>query len=349
MSSQGAASERYAGAGQAVGTGADASLHRDAAGPDVEEEVQLPDRAEGVGEITIAPGKAYAVTEADLEGGEGQAWRKIARDHGMHENRLIPFNQHIASVEVDGALANEAVTPQLVQGASLYIPSAEELAFADCRQKADSYEAAVQLYGELASGSQIKIINAARDRASGRKGESYGTKGVDGPTGGAGVFLTQNKDLAGASRRRSEKIDGQREYRINWNASHDGFWKCSVFLHDSVFQAGYTPDMTGNDHYRLAGQLHESSDYTEISHTEAGPGSLWQRFGGRGSDESHNAVLSSFVDVTSIDDTQEKWDFSIIGAETDRAAESERSHTITKGTNENTSGKKIRFFKPKGS
>lgn len=36
-------------------------------------------------------------------------------------------------------------------------------------------------------------------------------------------------------------------------------------------------------------------------------------------------------------------------AETDRAAESERSHTITKGTNENTSGKKIRFFKPKGS
>ncbi len=243
VSDQGASSERYAGAGQAVGSGADASLHRDAAGAD-EEEISLPAKADSIAEITIKPGGTYTVSEADLDNGEGEAWKKIARAHGMHEDLLIPFNQHVASVEVDGAMANMAVAPQLVQGVQLYIPSAEELAFAECRRKAGSYEEAVTLYGELASGSSIKLITAARDRASGRVGESYGTKGVDGPKDGAGVFLTPNKDLAGASRRRSEKIDGQREYRVNWNASHDGFWKCSVFLHDNLFQAGYTPDLT---------------------------------------------------------------------------------------------------------
>ena len=70
-------------------------------------------------------------------------------------------------------------------------------------------------------------------------------------------------------------------------------------------------------------------------------------FGGTGSDESHNAILTSFVTVESEGDEYDKWRFTILGAERQSAGESERTHTMKKGTNENTSGKKVRFFRPK--
>ena len=105
---------------------------------------------------------------------------------------------------------------------------------------------------------------------------------------------------------------------------------------------------TENDHYALAGHLQWAKNYREISVDSAKPGHVWQRFGGTRSDESHNAVLSSFVEVEEIDEDFERWTFKIIGAEEERAAESSREHVMKKGTNENTSGKKIRFFEPKG-
>ena len=85
----------------------------------------------------------------------------------------------------------------------------------------------------------------------------------------------------------------------------------------------------------------------EVSVEDASPGCLWQRFGGTGSDESHNAILTSFVTVESEGDEYDKWRFTILGAERASAGESERTHTMKKGTNENTSGKKVRFFRPK--
>jgi hypothetical protein len=96
---------------------------------------------------------------------------------------------------------------------------------------------------------------------------------------------------------RSETINGEKEYKVAWGAN---VWKCSVFLHDTSYAAGFKPDMTANNHYQLAGPAEH-----------------------------------------------DRWTFSIVGAETSRAAESERKHTMLKGSNENTSGKKNRFFRPK--
>lgn len=342
ISDPGSSSERAARAGRNQGTGRDASLHRDAS-------TTLPERTPTVGEITLAAGKDYIVTADDIAGGESSAWRSIARAHGMHEDYLIPFNQHVETVERDGEVAQEVKTPTLAAGVKLYIPSAQEHAFAQCRKRAATLEEAEQLYGQLASGSNIKVLEAARMRGSGQTGVAYGNKGVEQRNGNAGPFLTPNPNLAGASSRRSETIDGQTEYRVNWNATNSGFWKCSVFLHDVLFQAGYTPHVTDNNHYQLAGRLHESPHVTEIPVGQAGPGQLWQRFGGRGSDESHNAILTSFVDVKNIDENTDEWTFSILGAEMDSAGESIRTKRMKAGTNETTDGKFIRFFKPQGT
>lgn len=338
VSDPGAASEHAAHRGHAQGTGSDASLHRDAA-EGAEEE---PD----VAEITISDGTSYTVTEADVALGEQGAWEHIARAHGMMERDLIRFNQHVETVGEGDAAVQEARTPTLAAGVVLHIPSSDELAFARCRERTTTYREAVDLYGTLAAGSNLKILAAARFRASGRRGEGYGNLGVDGADGQAGPFLSPNPDLVGASKKRSEELDGQREYKINWNATAEGFWKCSIFLHDTLFQAGYQPHVTGNAHYLLAGQLDQSDKVTEIPVSQAGPGALWQRDGGSGSDESHNAILTSFVTVTKVDEEWERWEFSILGAEREGAGESARSHVVKKGTNEADSGEHIRFFAP---
>jgi len=342
LSEPGSGAERAAASGQALGTGADASLHRDGT-------EEAGEGGQELAEITVRDGTRYTVKEEDLSPAQDQGWDRIARKHGMMARDLTRFNQQVQDVSEGGTEAPEPSTPTLVAGLELYIPSSDELAFAACRERAGSYEAAVQLYGSLAKASNLKILEAARFRASGRRGEGYGNLGVDGREGAAGSFLSPNPDLVGASRKRSEVLDGQREYRINWNATSSGFWKCSVFLHDTLFEAGYQPHLTGNDHYQLAGQLHESDKVTEIPVEQAAPGALWQRFGGRGADESHNAILTSFVTITEIDETSEQWSFTILGAEQEGAGESERSHTMKKGTNETLDGMCIRFFKPAGT
>lgn len=302
---------------------------------------RVRDRAEDVADkVTLAAGTEYAVTAEDLAAYD--AWKKIARDHGMSPEHLVAFNQHVQSVNVGTpAEAQSTTTTELAEGVSIYIPSAAEIMLAQCREQTDSYEAAVSLYGELSQGPNVKLMTVARDRASGKVGESYGTKGVEG-----GKFLTQNPTLAGASAKRSEVINGQREYKVFWLKD---FWKCSLYMHDVVWSAGYKPHQSDNDHYLVAGRLQESPQYDEIDVKDARPGDCWQRFGGTRSNESHNAILSSFVKVEDVDEGHDRWTFSIVGAETERAAESERTHMIKKGTNENTGGKRIRFFRPKSA
>ncbi len=346
---EGNTSEGNATGGNASSTEASATDLQASTERAVKDGLGIPRTATEVAEVTLQPGTWYTVTEADLAQGEEEAWTTIARNFGLHDSVLMAFNQHVETVQEDGKLARVAKVAALAAGVRLYIPSADEQAFAEARKKAGNYEGAVQLYGKLAKGSNIRILRAARMRATGRRGVGYGTKGVDGRNGNAGVFLSPNKALAGARESRSEIIDGQREYRINWNATADGFWKCSVFLEDTVFQAGYDAAETSNGHYQLAGRLHESRNFEEISVKEAGPGSLWQRFGGRGSDESHNAILTSYVTIEPAYGDYERWTFHILGAETDRAADSERTYTVKKGTNETTGGEIIRFFKPRGT
>ena len=307
--------------------------------PPDENLVEYRSGSAATGGIELAQGTWIDVTSEQLSGGEAQAWETIAKTYGMSEELLIPFNQHVESVaEGSTAEVGETITPALAAGVRLYIPSAAEILLAQCRKRAKSLSEAVAKYQELSGSFNLSMMENARQRASGQVGLGYGTSGVD------GVFYTQNPELAGASSRRTSELNGQTEYRVNWGVD---FWKCSVFLNDVAFSAGYKPDMTENDHYRLAGQLHWSKQWEEVNVSQAAPGCGWQRFGGTGSNESHNAVLSSFVEVEDISADIEQWTFSIVGAESDRAAESERVHQIKKGTNENTAGKKIRFFKPK--
>jgi hypothetical protein len=289
----------------------------------------------------LQAGLNYTVQDADLVSGGRNAWRIIARAHGMMEDELMAFNPHIESVR-DPNYSGPAFAlpeyPDLASGVQIYIPSADDILFKQCAAQSESMAETVELWDELAGGHNLAVIRTARERASGKIGTGYGTPGDE------GIFYSPNPDLVGASSKRSEVIDGNTEYRVNWGAD---FWKCSVFLHDVVYGAGYVPTMTDNDHYQLAGRLQDAPDYEEVSVDKARPGDCWQRFGGSSSDESHNAILSSFVQNENVDEMHDRWVFRIIGAEDQRAAESERSHLMMKDTNENTAGKIIRFFRPK--
>lgn len=234
----------------------------------------------------------------------------VAREAGMHPDHLLAFN---ADGPVDGAW---------------YVPSAEEILF---HQAAD-----LATFDELCLGPNVALLTAARHRARGRVGLGYGTEGADG-----GWFYSPNPGLDGASRRRREVLDGVAEYRIMWAPS---FWRCSVFMNDVIHQAGWQSDLTANKHYRLAGQIHTSRVFAA---TAPAPGVLFQKFGGAGSDESHNAILSTFVAVTPVDETTEDWSFMIVGAEQEQARENPRSYRVKKGTSETIDGKVLRFFRPR--
>lgn len=311
-----------------------------------EEELQetttnAADHASDVAErVTLTEGSEYTVTAGDMA--ESNPWVFIARNNGLMADKLIPFNQHIIEVNQGaGPALQHTETTELAEGVTIYIPSPQELVFGECTKKTGGdYDAAIELYGELEEGPNVALYTAAMERASGKVGESYGTKGVDG-----GSFMTENPDLAGASSRKTETVDGRTEYKVFWLKD---FWKCSLYMNDVVFSAGYKPAQTSNDHYSTAGRAHEQTKiYEDIPVEKARPGDCWQRFGGRGSNESHNAILSSFVDVENLDENSDQWTFTIIGAESERAAEAEKVKTMKKDTNETTDNKTIRFLRPK--
>lgn len=270
--------------------------------------------------VTLSAGKSYVVTDTDM--GESDPWRSIARANGVTPDRLQAFNQHVSEVNVGGTTQEMPLPPtQLAVGVEIYIPSAQELAFAECRRKAKNYDEAISLYGKLTAGPNIKMLDAAKFRASGEVGESYGTQGVK------GSFYTPNAEVAGA--RKGPMVEGKQQYKVFWLAD---FWKCSIFMNDSVFQAGYKPALTANKHYATAGTADKQPQYKVVKAADAMPGDCFQRFGGAGSDESHNAVLSTFVDIVDLGDGTESWKWNIIGAEADRAAEGEHESTVDKAT-----------------
>ena len=295
-------------------------------------------RSGEAGRVTLSSGKSYVVSDKDMQ--DYDPWRAIARANGCTPERLQAFNQHVQEVNVGGTSQEMPLPPTtLAVGVEIYIPSAQELAFAECRRKAKSYDEAITLYGKLSQGPNIKMLDAAKMRASGKTGESYGTAG-DG-----GNFYTPNAGLAGA--KSAGKVDGVAQYKVFWLAD---FWKCSIFMNDAVFQAGYKPALMGNKHYATAGTADKQPQYKVVKASEAMPGDAWQKYGGTGSDESHNAVLSTFVDIVDLGDGTEQWNFNIIGAESDRAAESSKECVVDKASKQIVSGygsgREIRFLRP---
>lgn len=334
----GDASEREAvEAAAAASRGESVTVAPGSDGRGVHRDASLPSRAGDVRQVRLAPGSTYKVTADDLAGGESLAWEKIGERFGMKAGHLAAFNSHVVSTGMAGA-SPRTVAATLKEGVELYVPSSAEILFGQCVAKGGSVEAGTNLYKQVSAGANDEVMAAARSRASGKVGESYGVAGV------GGVFYSPNLALAGASTKRSEKIGKQTEYKVNWGSD---FWKCSVFMNDVVFQAGYKPAFMENKHYATAGNAETSGAYTEVSVGQAAPGHLWQRDGGSGQDQSHNAVLSSFVTVENVDAETDVWKFDIVGAEQDRAAESEQAYYMKKGTNVKTDGKVVRFLKPR--
>jgi hypothetical protein len=275
--------------------------------------------AEGGDRVTLEAGSTHTLTADDA--GD---WDTLARNLGTTPDKLIAFNEDVENLDV---------------GTQIYIPSAEERLFVEYRAKY-TFEEAVSEFYAAKDGTSVSVYEAASDRATGDIGESYGTAGID------GRFYTPNTDISGASSRNSEEINGQTEYKVFWV---DDFWKCSIFMNDAVWQGGYEPALSSNNHYSLAGRAHQRTDvYSMVDVANARPGDAWQRFGGTGSNDSHNAILSSFVEITEDPTNPEVdiWEFKIIGAEEDRAAESTRTKYMNKGTNETVGGEIIRFLRP---
>ncbi|MDP2312184.1 MAG: hypothetical protein Q8P41_04710 [Pseudomonadota bacterium] len=304
-------------------------VHRDAA---------LPSRSTDVKKLKLAPGTTYTVTGKDMEAGEAGAWKRIADALGMKVGHLAAFNTHVQSVGEANGGTPQRVTPTLAAGIQLYVPSSAEILYGQCVEQAGGIDSGTNLYVTVSKGANDEVMKAARSRASGETGESYGVAGV------GGLFYTPNPDLAGA-KKKAEKVDGRTEYKVNWGSD---FWKCSVFMNDVVFQAGWKPAITDNKHYSTAGNAETSGAYNIVSVAKAQPGHLWQRDGGGGSDQSHNAVLSSFVTVENVDEEIDLWKFDIVGAEQGRAAESEQTYRMKKGTNTMADyPKTVRFLAPK--
>ncbi len=340
VSRPGDTSEREA-VSAAVGAarGEEVEVESESDGHGVHRDAALPGRSADIKQVRLAPGNTYVVSNEDMASGESGAWEKIAEAHGMKVGHLAAFNTHVQTVAEAGGESPQRVTPTLVAGVQLYVPSSAEILYGQCVEKAGGIDAGTNLYVSVAKGSNDEIMKAARSRASGQVGESYGVAGVD------GKFFSPNLALAGAGPKNATKIDGRTEYKVNWGTS---FWKCSVFMNDVAFQAGWKPAITDNKHYATAGNAETSGAFKQVSVANARPGHLWQRDGGSGQDESHNAVLSSFVTVENVDEEIDNWKFDIVGAENDRAAESEQTYRMKKGTNTMADyPKTVRFLEPK--
>jgi len=286
--------------------------------------------------VQLPKGQDHKVEAAELSDGDAEGrWKSVARNHGMMGPTLKAFN-------VDPATGELA---PLKAGATIYLPSAEEILFEQLYAKHRDYKKAEAEYGEMKAAHNVDVLRAARDRSSEKRGVSYGTMGIGGNHDGKiGHFYSPNPQLAGASQRRTETIDGRVEYKVVWVND----WKCSTFMNDVAYQAGYKPatfDTSLGQKYNTAGTALKSKSYVEVNVADARPGDFFQKFGGTGSNESHNAVLSTFVTRTPQGESEE-WTFNIIGAESDRAAEGEQRWSVKKGTNETDGGKVIRFMRP---
>lgn len=286
--------------------------------------------------LTIPSGMKYKVRDEDMSGGEDSAWKTIADKFGLSKENLTVFN----------VVPETKSLIQISSGVEIYIPSPEEVLFSQIYEYAGrDYKKSEKIYGEMKSSGNLQILKTARKRASEKIGESYGVMGIGGDERKIGYFLSPNPKLAGASEKRTEKIGGVKNYKIFWVND----WKCNIFMNDTIYQAGFKPAQYKTPKgmkYYPAGQVHKAGVYEEVNVKDARPGYIFQKFGGTQSNESHNAILSSFVEIKS-EHEYEKWTFSIIGAEFDRARESTRSYRIKKGTNQSEEGLTIRFLKPK--
>jgi len=313
------------------------------------ETVKLPVKYNEV-DFYLTPG---ILLELDKE--TGYNWNSIARAYGMHFGVLQKFNQLTIKTYFWGKLIEKYTEPfALEMKVSLYVPSVGEIIYNEFFDYYKNESEAIYYFENWMNTDQAIILETAVKRASGTIGKHYGTDSL--------IFLTPNENLIGASEQRIELVNEEPQYQVNWGAD---LWKCNIYAHDVIYDAGFQPDLMANQHYITAGQLHLSNNFEELSIEAVQPGVLVQLYSGSESNESHNLILASFItrtfikngqkapDLISIEQDKETWHFIGLGAEADEAAASIRQfeivvdteemlYTVTDGTRE-----RIRFFKPK--
>jgi len=276
-------------------------------------------------ELHLPKGRTITLTAADVKGDAESTWQHVAEQNGSIAWRVKQ--------------ANEGVAP--VVGTQLYLPSTEEMLYADCLRATGDAQKAAAKYAEVSNAGGLAVLKGAREAASGKSGESYGTAGV------GGNFYASNPELAGASSRRTVQEGGKTLYKIAWGSN---FWKCNLFANESVYRGGYAPSMQSNKHYTTAGRLHtDTKTFQEVPASAAYAGLVTVFQSGGGSNESHTGVLGSMPVATTDADGNLVIEFTFIGASDDRAKEQDKKITLKKGTNQILSGdyhEKLRFLKP---
>jgi len=301
--------------------------------------IQLPLKSTEV-DFDLMAGFYHTFSDEDI-----LDWNFWARKYGMHFTNLKKFNQRIIEDYFwDKLIERYAETVELIVGETIYIPSMEELTLHSFANHYPTETEVIDIYQSFRTTEADIILKVAYKRASGLIGKHYGTESL--------VFLSPNPDLIGASERNTEWVDAEIQYKVNWGAD---VWKCNIYMHDVIYDAGFEPDVMSNDHYITAGQLHLSEKFEALSVEEVQPGNLVQLFSGSGSNDSHNLILTTFICRKQQKATTEIWMFTALGAEVDTAAASVRIFEISISPSEKNykvldgSSEFIRFFKPKNS
>lgn len=266
---------------------------------------------------------------------------KFIRKFGYYLNDFQAFNKVIKEEYFFGKLIERKATPLKFEvGNIFYLPSIEETTLQAFCNNFNSKEEAIQQYKTFQNTDEDRILKTAVKRASDKTGKHYGTASL--------IFLSPNKQLIGATENKTELINNEKQYQVNWGAD---IWKCNIFMHDVIFDAGFEADVMENQHYITAGQLHKSKKYEELKIDLVKPGNLVQLYSGQGSNQSHNMVLTSFINRYNKVNENEIWRFKAMGAEQDGAAISLRKYEVS--INEDgykiidARFEQIRFFKPK--
>lgn len=271
-----------------------------------------PNGPEGVGQLpALKRGRSIAVADVGIKTKTAQkykneeedaeallvaSWRRIADAVGLHYDMIQAFNPDIKMTPMAKADPNQRI----------YVPTPSEVLFWQlCAQGGTGVTAldvrndpalamrkspeGTSRFKSMAEEGRLNIVESARDRAAGETGDAYAKF--------SGAFYTPNDEL---STQATAEVDGKNEKVARWGA----YWKCNVFVNDSMDQAGQDSPLLSNKHYATAGSMWKRYTtkkgegakgehiYDEIGYGEIQAGDIFVRYGGTGEASSHTEVIT---------------------------------------------------------
>jgi hypothetical protein len=227
---------------------------------------------------------------------ETKTWARIADVLGLHYDMIKAFNPEIEMSPVMTAQDNQRIyvpTPSEVLFWQVCATENKEIRAVDVRDDLSLVmmrsPKAVSRFKGMAEEGRVAIVEAARDRASGETGDAYAKF--------SGAFYTPNEAL---STQATSEVDGKTEKVARWGA----YWKCNVFVNDTMDQAEEKTPVMGNKHYATAGsmwtrfttkkggQANAEHLYDEVAYSDIQGGDIFVRYGGTGEASSHTEVIT---------------------------------------------------------